>query len=316
MEILLTLAYVFLIWLVFFKFKALKFNLFWGVLFFFLYGLAVLVEVVFLGQVVPKCNEAAVQGYAIVLQPKYPGYVENVFVKQGTPVKKGDPLFSMDSTTWKNKLIKNQAQLVQSTRLYEDAVRLTPSGAMAKQELLLRHAEVAKDQAAVDEAQFNLDHSTVYAPSDGFVPVVALKPGVYLGLINKRVMTFICTANLWITGKVRQQSAHLIKPGDKVEAAIHFYPGVIVYGEVIELVYGVGNTQLVPSGNLAKDWEFQPAKDYFVKIKIDKNSKHPLRYGAASTVIIYTKNAPDIFKVLRHIEIRAESFMNYLFNPF
>ena len=49
---------------------------------------------------------------------------------------------------------------------------------------------------------------------------------------------------------------------------------------------------------------------------MEKNEKYPLKYAAGGTAVIYTKGALGLFKVLRHIEIRAESFLNYLFNPF
>jgi hypothetical protein len=38
--------------------------------------------------------------------------------------------------------------------------------------------------------------------------------------------------------------------------------------------------------------------------------------GAVGLAAIYTGHGPDVFRLLRELEIRSESWLNYLYNPF
>jgi multidrug resistance efflux pump len=315
MEILFTVAYIFLIRLVFFDYKWLKFNLWWGIALTGFYAMLIMLEIIMLGQVAPFSKEASVQGYSLSIQAQWPGFIKEVCVESNVPIKKGAPLFKMDDTQWKARLVKQKAELAQAQRLLEDAIKLTPSGAMAKEKLLLRQESVDKFQAEVYKAQFNVNHSTIYAPADGYIPILQIYPGVFHGLINKKVFSFICTDNLWMVMKVNQQAVRFIKPGDKVEATLSMYPGKIFKGSVISVIWGVGNTQ-VTAGSKIPDDTITPANDFFVKIKIDNEPETPIRYGAKAMAVIYTKKASLIFQIIRKIEIRSEAFLNYIYNPF
>ncbi len=89
MEILITLAYIFLIWLIHFKFKFLKFSIWWGVFYSFLYGGAFLVDIIILGQVTPFSSNAAVDGVVLQLQPKWSGYVKkNIYTSKCSDKKR------------------------------------------------------------------------------------------------------------------------------------------------------------------------------------------------------------------------------------
>lgn len=315
MEILFTVAYIFLIRLIFFDYKWIKFNIYWGVGLVGFYASLILLEVIMLGQVAPLSKEAVIEGYALQIQSQWPGFIKEVYVEPNKLVKKGEPLFKMDTSQWEDRLKQKKAELVQAKRLLQDAIKLTPSGAMAREQLLLRMQDVGKIEAEVSKAQYNLSNATIYAPADGYIPILQIKPGVYHGMLNKRVFNFICTKKLWMAAKITQQAVRFINPGDKVEVALEMYPGTILQGEVDSVIWGVGNTQIGPSGKLPDD-TIEPPESFFVKIKLYENPDNPLRYGASGSVTIYTQKASFIFRLIRRIEIRTEAFLNYLYNPF
>jgi multidrug resistance efflux pump len=135
--------------------------------------------------------------------------------------------------------------------------------------------------------------------------------------VNKRAIPFVCTDEYWVLAKIRQQALHNVRKGDFVEIALKLYPGKILYGYVDSIAWAVGNTQLKASSILINDTEFIPAEHYFIKIKLSNISHNNLlRYGASGMVVVYTKKSPDVFKIIRRIEIRAKSYLYYLFNPF
>ncbi len=41
-----------------------------------------------------------------------------------------------------------------------------------------------------------------------------------------------------------------------------------------------------------------------------------LKIGAKALVAVYTGHGPDVFVLLRQLEIRSESYLNFIYNPF
>ncbi|MFO1477807.1 MAG: biotin/lipoyl-binding protein [Verrucomicrobiota bacterium] len=104
------------IWLVFFKFKWLKFSIVWA-----LFSVFILVHVMFifllgLRFVTPASNNAKVVQHTIQLVPRLPEptLVTAVLVEPNQPVKKGQPLFQFDRRPYEYKVQQLEAQLAQA----------------------------------------------------------------------------------------------------------------------------------------------------------------------------------------------------------
>src|SRR5271154_5862428 len=108
-----TVGFVFLVWLIFFKLKWIKFIIMWGILcgFFFLHVL--LVFMIGLRFVTPYSKDAKVIQHTIQLIPRLPEptLVTKVWVKPNVPVKKGDKLFQFDRRPYEYKVNSVKAQL-------------------------------------------------------------------------------------------------------------------------------------------------------------------------------------------------------------
>jgi len=143
MELLITIAYAFLVRLVFFDYKLLPFNLFWKFLVFGLWTGAALTEILALGQFAPYSKSAFVQTYVVQMAPEWGGRVEEVLVKPNVPVKKGAPLFRMDPTQKQHDVDLYSAQLVAAdTQVAELAQQLAE--AKAKVQKVRADLEVQK----------------------------------------------------------------------------------------------------------------------------------------------------------------------------
>jgi multidrug resistance efflux pump len=161
-----------------------------------------------------------------------------------------------------------------------------------------------------------LAQRTVYAPSDGQVVNLQLQPGDVVRL-KSPVLTFVSAADPWIFLKIRQKGAQHIAAGDPGEVAFQMYPGQVFSAVVDRVLYGNGNAQFRPSGLLPTEQEVEPGETFFVVMRLtDPDPKWPLRFGAKGIASIYTSAAPDILTVLRKIELRSESYLNYVYNPF
>ncbi len=344
MEILVTIAYFALVWLIFYKFRLMRFNLFMKFVVFGLYFAAVLTEVLLLGQTTPYSKELMVERYVIPLAPEYGGLVTEVHARPNVPMKRGEPIFSMDAEPWQDKINKAkadlesaandkksiQAQLSEADRLLQDAVKLVPEGAIAAEQLDIRQnrvnefkAQIASIvskmdglQAEVELAQYNLDHATIVAPADGYMVNLVLRPGAFIRL-KQQVATFVSTEELFLLASVDQRAAQWIRPGDEAHFALNMYPGRIFKAEVEQVVWATGRSQLRVTGVLPSEEAIKPSDIFFVRLKpVGDFSETPLEFGASGLTAIFTGKAIDLVRVIRMIEIQSESLLNYLYNPF
>ena len=121
-------GYAVVVWLVFFKFRWLKFSIAWGVVSVF-FGLHLLIIfLIGLRFVTPYSTDARVIQHTIQLIPRLsePTLVTAVLVEQNMHVKKGAPLFQFDRRPYEYKVRQLEASL-----------------AKAKQDVLVMKADVA-----------------------------------------------------------------------------------------------------------------------------------------------------------------------------
>ena len=376
MELIATIAYYFLVRLIFIDYKLIPFNLFWKFIVCGLYVSAALTEILLLGQFTPYSSYAFTQSYVVQMAPEYGGNVKEVYIQANQPVKKGDPLFKMDPQSWEDRVREHEAQLelaksqvaTLKAQVDEAKARVTQSEGQLKlsqeklDELteakkknavsLIRiqqeeqgvrnaeaqlsvdkatliaaqiaydamvdgqHAQIAEIQAKLDTAKYNLKHTIIRAPSDGYVPNMQLHAGSFIRM-KQPVMPFVSTEEYWIIGGFNQRGMQHVHVGDKAEVAFAMYPGQVFEAEVISIGWASGAAQGVPSGVLPADTANHPSEAFPVRVKLTGDSQdYPLRFGASALIAIHTKGTIDALILLRQLEIRSESYLNYAYNPF
>jgi len=104
------------LWLVFFKFKWLKFSVAWAIVSAFIVVHVLLIFLIGLRFMTPASNNAKVVQHTIQLVPRLsePTLVTAVLVEQNQPVKKGQPLFQFDRRPYQYKVQQLEAQLAQA----------------------------------------------------------------------------------------------------------------------------------------------------------------------------------------------------------
>ena len=119
------------------------------------------------------------------------GFLERIYVDEGRPVKKGQPLFQLNASAYRNQLSHTEAALAsaQAQAGAADVERervqlLAAKNIVAKTELTLAankvkdaRAQVAQAQAGVAAARLNLSYTLIRAPFDGVIDRIPLKMG-------------------------------------------------------------------------------------------------------------------------------------------
>jgi len=140
MAITITVLYVIAIWLVFFRFKWLKFNIVWGVVSFWIGFHLLLIFMIGLRFDAPYTIDSHLIRNTIQIVPRLEGptILKEVLVEANQPVKKGTPLYRFDTTIYEQKVTEAKAQL---------------AGAEQNLKILDADVEAAQDQQTQAQAQ-------------------------------------------------------------------------------------------------------------------------------------------------------------------
>jgi multidrug resistance efflux pump len=113
MEILLLGIYSFFVWLIFFKFKWLPWNIVSQVIVVTLPIIGLTTLILLLNIVAPSSHDIRVVNYVVPINPPVRGLVTEVPIEPNRPIKKGDVLFKIDPTPYEIAVRNYEAQIAQ-----------------------------------------------------------------------------------------------------------------------------------------------------------------------------------------------------------
>src|SRR5262245_17030398 len=154
MELILLIIYSVIVWLIFFKFKLLPWNITSQVIVVTIPIIALTVLILFMNIVAPSSHDVRAMNYVIPIVPRITGQVTEVPIEPNRPIKKGDVLFKLDRVPFEAAVKAAQATLEQNKiklitaeatqRGLEDQLK----NATAKKEALTPRIDLAKKRVA------------------------------------------------------------------------------------------------------------------------------------------------------------------------
>jgi multidrug resistance efflux pump len=173
---------------------------------------------------------------------------------------------------------------------------------------------VARLQAELSDAEFNLDQTTVRAPGPGYVTQMALRPGMYaIPAPLRPVMVFVHKDDQELAAGFQQNALQRVRAGDEAEIAFDALPGQILKGQVKYVLDAIATGQLQATGVLQDMGADVPGGRAVAIIGIDDDtSSYNLPGGSAAQVALYTPYAHH-FAIIRRILLRMRSWENYVF---
>lgn len=252
---------------------------------------------------------------AVSIVPDVAGEVIEVPVAANTPLKAGDVLFRIDPTPYDAQVKAIEAQLKLSSTRLAQMTNLYERDAGRGFDVEQRQSEVDQLKAQLQNAQWNLDKTTVRAPADGYVTNVALRKGARVAnLPLSPVMAFIDTTNTLVGVEVDQNNARYVAPGQEVEVTFKFMPGRVYGGKVESVLQAIASGQAQVSGQAVTPKEFVTAP-FVVRVKLDDAAfADRLPAGATGTAAIFTDHV-KVSHVIRRVLLRQVAILNYV-NPF
>src|SRR5262249_39267415 len=133
------------------------------------------------------------------------------------------------------------------------------------------NTDVARLQAELDTAKFDLEQTTVRAPTDGIVQQNFLRPGMYaVPLPLRPVMVFLHIEKPKFTAAFLQNSAQRIEQGSKAEFILPAVPGRFFKAKVASVGAYIPQGQLQPSGNLIDPEQIKGEGRILVAIELEE----------------------------------------------
>jgi multidrug resistance efflux pump len=174
-------------------------------------------------------------------------------------------------------------------------------------------ADVAQIRAQLRDAEWRLAESTVYAPADGWVINLQLRPGSTVAQFPiQPVMTFVEQDHV-ILALFWQNELHEVEPGNEAELAMSTYPGRIIKAKVDSIIWAQGQGQLPLTGTLPQTGAASlPEGRFAVKLALDERDHDVfLAAGARGTGAIYTHHLEPIH-LIRKVLLRVSSYLNWI----
>jgi multidrug resistance efflux pump len=251
--------------------------------------------------------------------PAVSGTVVSVNALANVEMKQGDVLFQIDPVPFQSRVDSLTAQLDLARADAERARKLLVSNNISQRDAEAAFTRQASLEGQLETAQFELDQTTVRAPTDGYVTQMTLRPGIRaVSMPLRPVMVFVNKETLYFVGWFRQNSLLRLEVGDEAEVAYDGIPGKVFSGRVVVVAPALAEGQVQASGSLISPVSSPYPGRIGVNIEITDPDFEAYRDkipgGAYAQAALYSKHFHHV-AIMRKILLRMSAWMNYLF-PF
>jgi multidrug resistance efflux pump len=187
----------------------------------------------------------------------------------------------------------------------------TPEG--EQDEIANVKAQIQRAQAQLANAKWELSQTTYFAPTNGTVVALTLRPGaIAVPLPLSPAMNFI-EDEQWILAIYKQNEVRKIKPGQEAEVAFKMYPGRVVKCRVDSIMWATAQGQL-PIGNVNPSGGVAPVPANSLAVRLLPEGKDKdifLAAGARGAGAVFTDSG-ELIHIVRKIIVRVGAKLDWL----
>lgn len=150
------------------------------------------------------------------------------------------------------------------------------------------NAQIQAAQAAIAQAQLNLQYTQVHSPAAGQLAQLKLQPGQTVTAYES-LFSLVEDKAWWAMANMKETDMSRIRVGQKARIEVDMYASHVFHGVVRSISPGSGvSFALLPAENATGNW-VKVTQRFPVRVEItDLNAQYPLRIGASCTVTIDT----------------------------
>jgi len=213
-----------------------------------------------------------------------------------------------EAASLRSDLVNTRAQMAQ---VQQKLSAQTKDGQLS--EVAQAHAALEQLKAQVIQARWQLDQTTVRAPTDGSVINLQLREGSYAASLPLTpVMSFV-EREQWIMAMYAQNELGNVAPGNEAEIALKVYPNRIIKCKVDSVVWASGTGQLPISGMIPQSGTTPlPPGRIAVRLRPTGKDEHTfIAMGAQGQGAIYTEHG-EIIHIVRKVILRVGTKLDWL----
>ncbi len=187
----------------------------------------------------------------------------------------------------------------------------------AQQQLGIDGPENPKIRTAVqslEQAQLDLEFSTIVAPTDGFIESFEIDLGYYASA-GQPLTTLISSSDVWIQANLKENNLSQMSIGDEVEFILDIAPGRVFKGKVRSMGFGVSTNETnkggLPTISQKKGWLQDPQRFPVIISSDEKGIVDLYRLGGQVDIVVYTGNN-FILNSIAAFKIRLMSYLSYV----
>ena len=173
------------------------------------------------------------EGQSVEMAFKYGGTLQQLNVKEGSCVKKGQTLACISSPQMESTQRSAQATLEQAQDAYDRLKKVHDNGSLPEIKWREMVADLEKAQSALDLANAMLADNYIKAPFDGIVASLNAEVGENIAPL-KPVMRLINTKGMAVKITVPENEIAKIQLGDTAEVVIPALNDMRLNGKVVE----------------------------------------------------------------------------------
>ena len=180
-------------------------------------------------------------------------------------------------------------------------------------EVAIVKAQITRAEAQLADAKWELSQTTSYAPANGTVIALTLRPGAMaVPLPMSPAMNFI-EDEQWILAIYHQNEVRQIKPGQEAEVAFSMYPGRIVKAKVDSIMWATAQGQL-PIGSMNPAGGVAPIPPHRLAVRLLPDGPDKdlfLAAGAHGAGAVYTDSG-HMLHIIRKVMVRVGAKLDWL----
>jgi len=245
-------------------------------------------------------DDAYVGAHVIPIAAQVSGPVARVYVHNNNQTQAHSPLFEIDPRPYKLAVQAALAAVAERQAIWTNALainrrthRMAAHRFLSPQASDTTQAAVNADAAmlagarvALAQAQLNLAHCLIYAPTDGYISDLKLRPGAYVQA-GDPLFALIASRYYWVTANFKETALAHIEVGDRAHIHVDMYPNQVFQGRVVGVSGGSGTAfSLLPPENATGNW-VKVTQRVPVRIRVlDLDPRWPLRIGTSASVTV------------------------------
>ena len=212
----------------------------------------------------PWTRDGKVRAELVDVTPEISGRITQLRVRDNQHVHKGDVLLELDAKPWQIAVASAVAQLAKAqsdlAKAQHEARRRAelPRNVISAEDRdiaqLTAEAAAATEkaaQAALDQARWNLQQTTLTAPTDGWITNLTLRPGNY-ATAGTPLFALVDSHSWYVVGYFEETKLRHIQPGAAAQIAL-YSDGTRLQGEVESIGSAIYDQSVATDSGLVPD---------------------------------------------------------------